>query len=279
MCCFMLLAAITEDENMVGLKDAQASRDRPRIDAYDLTEEQQRAVEDKKENFNFNADVSRLMDIIINSLYTKKEVFIRELISNASDALDKARFLSVKDVNFLSTNPDLEIKIDFDTEQKTISITDTGVGMTKAELVKNLGTVAKSGTTAFLEQMGTGDSGMSMIGQFGVGFYSAFLVANKVTVTSKNNDDEQHVWTSTADSKFFVTKDPRGDTLGRGTRVTLHLKDDALEYIEEDRIKNLVKKYSEFINYPISLYQSRSVEEEVPIETEPTIQDEEEITT
>ena len=275
MCCFMLLAAITEDENMVGLKDAQASRDRPRIDAYDLTEEQQRAVEDKKENFNFNADVSRLMDIIINSLYTKKEVFIRELISNASDALDKARFLSVKDVNFLATNPDLEIKIDFDTEQKTISITDTGVGMTKAELVKNLGTVAKSGTTAFLEQMGTGDSGMSMIGQFGVGFYSAFLVANKVTVTSKNNDDEQHVWTSTADSKFFVTKDPRGDTLGRGTRVTLHLKDDALEYIEEDRIKNLVKKYSEFINYPISLYQSRSVEEEVPIETEPTIQDEE----
>lgn len=265
----MLITAITEDENMIGLKDAQASRERPRIDAYDMTDEQQRAVEEKKENFNFNADVSRLMDIIINSLYTKKEVFIRELISNASDALDKARFLSVKDVNFLSTNPELEIKIDFDTEQKTISITDTGVGMTKAELVKNLGTVAKSGTTAFLEQMGTGDSGMSMIGQFGVGFYSAFLVANKVTVTSKNNDDEQHVWTSTADSKFFVTKDPRGDTLGRGTRVTLHLKDDALEYIEEDRIKNLVKKYSEFINYPISLYQSRSVEEEVPIESEP----------
>ena len=116
MCCFMLLAAITEDENMVGLKDANASRDRPRIDAYDLTEEQQRVVEDKKENFNFNADVSRLMDIIINSLYTKKEVFIRELISNASDALDKARFLSVKDVNFLATNPDLEVKIDFDTE-------------------------------------------------------------------------------------------------------------------------------------------------------------------
>jgi heat shock protein beta len=217
------------------------------------------------------------MDIIINSLYTKKEVFIRELISNASDALDKARFLAVKDVSFLQTNPDLEIKIDFDVEQKTISITDTGVGMTKAELVKNLGTVAKSGTTAFLEQMGTGDSGMSMIGQFGVGFYSAFLVANKVTVTSKNNDDEQHVWTSTADSKFFVTKDPRGDTLGRGTRVTLHLKDDALEYIEEDRIKNLVKKYSEFINYPISLYTSRSIEEEVPLETEPI--QEEELTT
>jgi len=136
--------------------------------------------------------------------------------------------------------------------------------MTKAELIKNLGTVAKSGTTAFLEAIGTGESSMSMIGQFGVGFYSAYLVANKVVVTSKANDDEQHIWTSTADSKFFVTKDPRGNTLGRGTRVTLHLKDDALEYSDEDKIKNLVKKYSEFINYPISLYVSRQEEIEVP---------------
>lgn len=259
--------AITEDDSIMGLRDANASRERPRIDAYDMDEDTQRQLEERKENFNFNADVSRLMDIIINSLYTKKEVFIRELISNASDALDKARFLSVKDPNFLDTNPTMEIKIDFDYDAKTISITDSGIGMTKAELVKNLGTVAKSGTTAFLEAMGTGDTGMSMIGQFGVGFYSAFLVANKVVVTSKNNDDEQHVWTSTADSKFFVTKDPRGDTLGRGTRVTLHLKDDALEYIEEDKIKNLVKKYSEFINYPISLYMPRTVDEVVSIET------------
>lgn len=172
------------------------------------------------------------MDIIINSLYTKKEVFIRELISNASDALDKARFLSVSDAEFLGENPEMEIKIDFDYDAKTISITDTGIGMTKNELVKNLGTVAKSGTTAFLEAMGTGETSMSMIGQFGVGFYSAFLVANKVVVTSKSNDDDQHVWTSTADSKFFVTKDPRGNTLGRGTRVTLYLKDDALEFVE-----------------------------------------------
>jgi HSP90 family molecular chaperone len=136
--------------------------------------------------------------------------------------------------------------IDFDYDAKTISITDTGIGMTKAELIKNLGTVAKSGTTAFLEAIGKGDS-LNLIGQFGVGFYSAFLVANKVVVSSKANDDEQHVWTSTADAKFFVTKDPRGDTLGRGTRVTLHLKDDAIEYVEQDKIKNLVKKYSEFI--------------------------------
>jgi heat shock protein beta len=138
--------------------------------------------------------------------------------------------------------------------------------MTKAELIKNLGTVAKSGTTAFLEAMGQGEN-MSLIGQFGVGFYSAYLVANKVVVTSKSNDDEQHVWTSTADSKFFVVKDPRGDTLGRGTRVTLHLKDDAAEYIEQDKIKNLIKKYSEFINYPIKVYTSKDVKEQVPIDT------------
>jgi heat shock protein beta len=141
--------------------------------------------------------------------------------------------------------------------------------MTKAELIKNLGTVAKSGTTAFLEAMGKGDQ-MSLIGQFGVGFYSAFLVANKVEVTSKSPDDEQHIWTSTADAKFFVTKDPRGDTLGRGSRVTLYLKDDAAEYVEQEKIKNLVKKYSEFINYPIKLYLSKDVRETVEVEEEET---------
>lgn len=207
------------------------------------------------------------MDIIINSLYTKKEVFIRELISNASDALDKVRFVSVQNPEFLGTVPQLEIMIDFDYDAKTISITDTGIGMTKAELIKNLGTVAKSGTTAFLEAIGKGDS-LSLIGQFGVGFYSAFLVANKVVVSSKANDDEQHVWTSTADAKFFVTKDPRGDTLGRGTRVTLHLKDDAIEYVEQDKIKNLVKKYSEFIQYPIKLFLSKEVRKTVPADEE-----------
>jgi len=250
------------------MRDASLTKERPRLDGYDMDEETMRHMDEQKENYSFNADVSRLMDIIINSLYTKKEVFIRELISNASDALDKARFLSVKDSDYLGNMPELEIKIDFDVEAKTVSITDTGIGMTKAELVKNLGTVAKSGTTAFLEAIGTGESSMSMIGQFGVGFYSAYLVANKVVVTSKNKDDEQHIWTSTADNKFFITKDPRGNTLGRGTRVTLHLKEDALEFTDESKIKNLVKKYSEFINYPISLYVTKQEEVEVPIDTE-----------
>ena len=260
------VAAITEDESQVTLKDATQSKERPRLEGYDLSETQSDIIEEKKESFSFNADVSRLMDIIINSLYTKKEVFIREIISNASDALDKARFISVTHPDFLGNTPELEVKIDYDDKEKTISITDTGVGMTKAELIKNLGTVAKSGTTAFLEAMGQGEN-MSLIGQFGVVFYSAYLVANKVVVTSKSNDDEQHVWTSTADAKFFVVKDPRGDTLGRGTRVTLHLKDDAAEYLEQDKIKNLVKKYSEFINYPIKVYCSKEVKEQVPVDT------------
>ena len=231
----MLTRAITEDMDEVSLRDASNSQERPRIDAYDMDESTVDQVEKSKESFSFNADVSRLMDIIINSLYTNKDVFIRELISNASDALDKVRFISVQDPEFLGDTPEMEIKIDFDFDEKTLSITDTGVGMSKAELIKNLGTVAKSGTTAFLEAMGQGEN-MSMIGQFGVGFYSAFLVANKVVVTSKSNDDEQHIWTSTADSKFFLTKDPRGDTLGRGTRVTLHLKDDASEFVEQNKI-------------------------------------------
>ena len=264
---FNVVHAITEDENEMTLRDANSTKDRPRLEGYDLTEEEQEKIDEGNEQFSFNADVSRLMDIIINSLYTKKDVFIRELVSNASDALDKVRFYSVQNPEYLGDNDKLEIKIDFDNDAKTISITDTGIGMTKAELVKNLGTVAKSGTTAFLESMGRGDN-MAMIGQFGVGFYSAFLVANKVVVTSKSNDDEQHIWTSTADAKFTIAKDPRGDTLGRGTRVTLHLKDDAIEFVEQDKIKNLVKKYSEFINYPISLYLSKDERIEVPDEDE-----------
>ena len=267
---YQIAQAITEEEDQIKMREVSGSgdsRQRDRIEAFDMDEETKAAIDANKESFSFNADVSRLMDIIINSLYTKKEVFIREIISNASDALDKVRFISVSDPDYLGNTPEMEIKIDFDFDAKTISFTDTGVGMSKAELIKNLGTVAKSGTTAFLEAMGQGEN-MSLIGQFGVGFYSAYLVANKVVVTSKANDDEQHIWTSTADSKFFVTKDPRGDTLGRGTRVTLHLKDDAVEFVEQEKIKNLVKKYSEFINYPIRLYLSRDEKVQVP-EDEP----------
>jgi len=215
------------------------------------------------EKHEFQAEVNRLMDIIINSLYTNKEVFLRELVSNSADALEKARFHSVSDPAYLGETKDLEIKLEFDEDAKTLSLIDTGVGMTKADLINNLGTVAKSGTTNFLEAMADG-ADANLIGQFGVGFYSAFLVADKVTVTSKNNDDpKQHVWESTADASFTVSEDPRGNTLGRGSRVTLHLKEDAHDYLSEDKLKETAKKFSQFMQFPIYVKVKKEVEADI----------------
>ena len=194
------------------------------------------------------------MDIIINSLYKNRDVFLRELISNASDALDKIRFLALSAADILGDTKDLYINISFDAEHKTVTIRDTGIGMTKNDLVNNLGTVAKSGTSNFVEALNEG-ADMSLIGQFGVGFYSVYLVADKVRVVSKNNDDDQYIWESTADSSFTVVKDPRGNTLGRGTEITMFLKEDASEFLIQDKIEGLIQRYSEFITFPISLYK------------------------
>merc|ERR1711920_107293 len=189
---------------------------------------------------------------------------MRELTSNAADGLEKARFHSVQDDSSLGNTQDLEIKVEHDADAKTISIVDSGVGMSKADLINNLGTVAKSGTTNFLEAMAEG-ADANLIGQFGVGFYSAFLVADKVSVTSKCNDDPvQHVWESSADASFTVSDDPRGNTLGRGTRVTLQLKEDAHDYLSEDKLKESAKKYSQFIQFPIYV----KVKKEVDVEAE-----------
>merc|ERR1712187_1107040 len=202
--------------------------------------------------------------------------FLRELVSNAADALEKARFHSVQDDSFLGDTQDLEIKIEHDPDAKTISIVDSGVGMSKADLINNLGTVAKSGTTNFLEAMAEG-ADANLIGQFGVGFYSAFLVADKVSVTPKCNDDAtQHVWESSADASFTVVDDPRGNTLGRGTRVTLHLKEDAHDYLSEDNLKETAKKYSQFIQFLIYVKVKKEVDTDTEEDDDDDKDDEEE---
>merc|ERR1712131_370375 len=252
----------TDDD--ASAKDAEATV----LDGFSADE--MAALRESSEEMEFQAEVNRMMKLIINSLYKNKDIFLRELISNASDALDKIRLNSLTDASALTATDELSIKIKVEKDANVIHVTDTGVGMTSADLKKNLGTIAKSGTSEFFEKMsmsGAEDSASDLIGQFGVGFYSAFLVADKVVVTSKNNDDEQFVWESDSES-FTIAKDPRGDTLKRGTTVSLYLKEEAGDYLQHQSVKDLIQKYSQFINFPIYLWGSSQVEEEVPVEEE-----------
>ncbi|KAG5830838.1 hypothetical protein ANANG_G00314810 [Anguilla anguilla] len=251
--------------------DEVVQREEEAIQLDGLNAAQVKEIREKAEKHVFQAEVNRMMKLIINSLYKNKEIFLRELISNASDALDKIRLMSLTNDDALAGNEELTVKIKSDKDKNMLHITDTGIGMTKEDLVNNLGTIAKSGTSEFLSkmtEMQTEDQSTSeLIGQFGVGFYSAFLVADRVIVTSKHNNGTQHIWESDS-NEFSVIEDPRGDTLGRGTTITLVMKEEATDFLELETIKNLVKKYSQFINFPIYVWSSKTETVEEPIDEE-----------
>jgi len=267
---FLFLAAAL---GLVAVHAAEDTANEEEANPSTFTEEEMAAIDEGATKFEFQAEVTRLMEIIIHSLYTQREIFVREIVSNAGDALDKIRYKSLLDKEILGETTDLEIMIRADSDANTLTITDTGVGMTRKELEDNLGTVARSGTAAFLDAFSQrsdddGSNAMNLIGQFGVGFYSTFLVADEVTVVSKSfeADEPQHVWKSTADGSYSVSVDPRGNTLGRGTSVILTLKEDAAEFLDNDELERVVTRYSQFMQYPIKLWSSRK--ETVEIEPE-----------
>jgi molecular chaperone HtpG len=212
---------------------------------------------EKTENFNFDADITQLMNLIVNAFYSKNEIFLRELLSNSSDALEKLRYESLTDKSVLDSENDLKIKLWIDKENKNLIIEDTGIGMTKHDLVHNLGTIARSGTKSFLDQVKKGE--IDQIGQFGVGFYSSYLVADKVTLYTKHNSEPEYIWQSTADKSYTISENET-PFLKRGTRIVLHIKEDQDEYLDMENVKDVIQKYTQFISFPIELQETREVE-------------------
>ena len=208
----------------------------------------------EKQNFEFGVETKKILKLMIHSLYTNKDIVIRELISNASDACDKLRYQTTLNPDILGNETDLKIKIEINEEEKTLSVIDSGIGMNRDDLINQLGTIAKSGTEAFLEQMSKNkeQNAIELIGQFGVGFYSSFMIAKKVEVISKKVDsDDTFIWESDGEGEFKVKKYD-GEFL-RGTKVILYLKDDESDFLDRFYIKHIIKAYSDHIAFPIEL--------------------------
>ncbi|WP_417501916.1 molecular chaperone HtpG [Marinobacter sp.] len=222
-------------------------------------------VESQKETLGFQTEVKQLLHLMIHSLYSNKEIFLRELISNASDAADKMRFAAVKDDGLYEGDSELQIRLDFDKEANTITLTDNGIGMTREDVVQNLGTIARSGTAEFLKQLsGDEKKDSKLIGQFGVGFYSAFIVADKVDVFTRRAGapvEEGVHWQSAGDGEFTIEQVAREK---RGTEIVIHLKPDATEFADGFRLRNLVKKYSDHISFPVIMKSEPTEEGEEP---------------
>jgi molecular chaperone HtpG len=230
------------------------------------------------ETFSFKAEVEQLMQIIINSLYSNKDIFLRELISNSSDAINKLKHDSLTKPELLGGNFDFQIKLQIDKDLNTITVEDSGVGMTKDDLINNLGTIAKSGTKEFIKKFTENASNSNLIGQFGVGFYSAFLVSDRVEVKTKfAGSDKTFKWESSANGQFKVEQVENDPTLQRGTRITLHVKDSEKKYIDEFKLKEIVKKHSAYVTYPILLYKLEKVEEEPSEDTSKKVEEVEEV--
>ena len=213
---------------------------------------------DSTKKYEFKAEIKKLLDILVHSLYTSREIFLRELISNASDALDKLRFESNRGTEMFDKDLPLEIKIEFDEKKKLLTVTDTGIGMTHDELITNIGTIAKSGTEEFVRLIAeTKADASNIIGKFGVGFYSVFMVAHEVIIKTKSfrNDEKAVEWKSDGLGEYEIIE--LDEKLPRGTKVEIYLKDDAVEFAEKWRLESIIKKHSNFISYPIFLEKDK----------------------
>ena len=216
------------------------------------------------QEIEFNADISQLMKLIVNAFYSKNEIFLRELLSNSSDALEKIRFQSLTDKSVLDTNTELKIRISIDKDNKNIIIEDSGIGMTREDLINNIGTIAKSGTKQFIENIKS-KTDIEQIGQFGVGFYSCFLVAKSVKLYTKHNSDKEYIWESDSEKSYTITENSE-TTISRGTRLILSINDENHEYLNTNKLKTVIEQYMQFINYPIEILETKTIEIEEKVE-------------